>query len=125
MSFLSVLGTIGKDVLAGVNAAAPLGNLFIPGIGNALQGVTGLIIAAENHPDLQGAGMGAQKKAYVLDAIQLGLPFFQSILKENGILLTIDSQALSDVIDETVALFNSAKKLHDSFSITQLQAATK
>lgn len=125
MSFLSVLGDIGHDVLAGVNVAAPIGNLFIPGVGTAIQGVTGLIIAAEKHPDMQGAGMGATKKAWVLSIIQVGLPFFQAILKQNGSLLTIDSQALSDTIDQTVALFNSAKKLHDSFSITKIEGATK
>lgn len=120
-----MLETIGKDVVAGINVAAPIGNLFIPGIGTAIQGVTGLIIAAETHPAFQAPGQGAAKKAWVLEVIQVGLPFFQAVLKQNNILLAIDTQALSDTIDQTVALFNSAKKLHDSFSITQLQAATK
>lgn len=120
MSFLSVLKTIGQDVLLGANAAAPLTNVFIPGAGAALQGITSLIIAAEKHPAMQNSGQGAQKKQWVLDAIQLGLPFFQEILKERGEILTIDSAALSSLIDATVTQINALQKLHTSFSLTKI-----
>lgn len=118
MSFLSIMKTVGKDALLGANAAAPALNLFAPGIGSAIGGLTSLVITAENKfPDPKS---GPQKKDWVLTAVQVGLPFFQEILKEHGELLTIDAQALSDTIDDIVGLFNSAQKLHASFSLQKV-----
>jgi hypothetical protein len=122
MSFLSVLSTIGKDTLAVVNAASPAANFFIPGAGTALQSLTGLVIAAEGHPAMQGAGMGAAKKDWVMSIAVGALPIFQAVLRSHGEILMIDSTALGEVIDSIVTLLNATAKLHASFSLTKVGA---
>ena len=114
-AILSKLETVGKDVLAGTNAAAPLLNIFVPGAGAALQGVTALIMQAE--AKFPAAGAGADKKAWVMDVIQLGLPILENLLASKGYTLKLDPQALSTLIDATVAEFNAIEAFHKSFTL--------
>lgn len=48
MSFLSVLETIGKDVLKGVEAASPIIGTFVPAAGPILTEIAAVITALEN-----------------------------------------------------------------------------
>lgn len=119
-TILSKTETVAKDVLSGTNAAAPLLNVFIPGAGTALQGVTALIMQAE--AKFPAPGSGADKKAWMLDVIQLGLPLLENLLASKGYTLMIDPSTLSTLIDATVAEFNAIEAFHSSFSLTATPA---
>jgi len=125
MSFLSILKTIGKDCLVGVEAAGPIAvpalTALNPLAGAGLNGLLHLVATAEQlHPSVDGAKTGAAKKAWVTSTIvDIGVPFAQSILAQHGQKLTIDTQALSDAIDAAVSLFNAVDKLHSSFALAK------
>lgn len=121
MSFLSILKTVGKDLLVADQMAAPIVSMVAPAIGAPMNAIAGMVIKAEQVH--QGEKQGTVKRQMVMDEFTALLPMFQSALKEQaGIELTIDAQALGALIDATVAQFNAAKALHDTFKIQKVTA---
>lgn len=119
MSFLSVIKTIGKDALIVEQAVAPVVSMFVPALAGPLNLINKLIVQAETI--YTGEKQGTPKKQFVLDEFQAILPTFQEIIKEKtGYIITFDVDALSKAIDASVATFNAAKALHDSFDAKKL-----
>jgi len=122
MSFLSILKTIGKDSLTVVNAASPIANVFLPGAGTAISALTGLVIAAENHPSASVSSSGAAKQTWVIDAFTAGFPIIKAIAASHGEIINLNQAALPGLVNGIVAVLNG---LHDlNFSMTSSTSTT-
>ncbi len=119
MSFVSILKTIGKDLIIGEQAAAPFIGMLIPAAAAPLALINQLVIKAEN--TYQGEKQGATKLQVVQDEFTALLPMVQEILKEaGGINVEMSGDAITALINASVAQMNAAKALHDSFKVTKV-----
>lgn len=110
MSFLSVLKTIGKDVVIGAQVASPFLNLFLPGVGSVVNIVAQGVVKAEQVYQ-EDAQAGVQKKQMVLDEFAAMLPLFNQALAAHGLKMSVSMDTISQLIDSTVAQFNAAAAL--------------
>lgn len=101
MSFLSILRTVVHDALLVDLAAAPIVSMLNPPIGNAMNIIGQLVLKAET--TLPAGTPGPQKKAFVQDAVAQMLPTIQDTPAKK--------EAVSEMIDTTVAQLNAAHKL--------------
>jgi hypothetical protein len=116
MSFLGVLKTIGIDALKVVNVAAPVAGAFIPipGAGTAIASLTGLVIAAEDHPALKskdGTPNGPAKLAWVKDTFNAIYPVLQLYAQMHGETLTLDEKGVEATVEGIVQAFNGVKQV--------------
>ena len=119
MSFLSILKTIGKDLVIADRVAAPFVGLFNPAIGSAMTTIGNLVVKAETV--YTGEKQGVAKKQLVIDEFTALFPLFQNVLKDQaGLLLTFDASQVGNLIDATVAQINAAKALHDTFKLEKV-----
>lgn len=122
MSFLSVLKAIGKGIIAADTMAAPFVTMLNPAAGAAMNAIAGLVVKAEQ--TYQGEKQGTPKKQMVMDEFMALLPMFQSVLKDQaGLILTINADSVSALVDATVAQFNAAAALHNTFKLEKVTLA--
>ena len=132
MSFLSILKTVGTDLLgvsktvvADVENNAPAISAALsalnPAAGAIFNTVTSSITAAEQY--FSTPKSGAQKLTYVLGDFSQGLAIAQQVLALNGSTLNYNSTALTNFVNAQVAAMNALATLQGSFNITSTTPA--
>ncbi len=129
MNFSTILKNIEgaapvASVLSGAATAGPALDKFVPGVSGVIDGVQAMVAAA-------GAKSGSVVigapgiKPIITDALDVALPFVQTLLKAHGYTLTLNVAALDALIDASIAEFSAVEAFHTGFSFEKTPVVEK
>ena len=117
MSFVSILKTVGTDVLKGLGVvtgvaqvAAPIAGIVLgPAASAILTKINSAVVGAELL--ITGAQQGVAKQASVATTVAAELPTLDAVIQEMGAGVFFDPAALNAAINASVAMYNSIAAL--------------
>lgn len=118
MSFLHVFKDVGGFLLAADKLAAPIVTAIDPPVGAAMNAIAALVVGAERA--FPASGSGPIKHANVKDSFLAMLPMLQQLMRQQGFEFTVDSTAVSNLIDATCAQLNAAAAFQAGFKLEKL-----
>lgn len=122
MSFMDVLGTVGKTVLSVAHTAAPFVAIVNPALGGMLNGITGKIQSSIVNSEqlFKEPQSGVLKQQNTLDALAADLETTNEMLSLTGFRLVDDKGKLKEAIDAFVLAFNKTAEYKKSFKIEKI-----
>lgn len=118
MNFLGIAKSIGKDLGIVGGVAAPIVSIFNPALGAIIGKISTAVVNAE--AQMPADGQGPAKQQAVVDSFDQSLAMAQTILRQNGKLLTYNADLLNAAIAAQTASYNAYAALAKSVSITSV-----